>query len=675
MKRMRYTARFLLILTFALVTFTSPAKADYLDNPPPLSGWTHPTPHGPTGADSPQRHGIQLSGGHIVRSSPTIAEIDGNTVNHNEVAVGGRDGKLYVYQANGSLLWEKTIPGLDPNCRPAEQASGNPLIASAPAVGDIDGNGTPDVVVGYGSAPPTDNCAAGVAAFDGATGALKWNFTLRNRTWNASELLYGVWSSPAIADTDGDGKMEIAFGSFDRHFYLLSFDGNVRWIYQAADTVWSSPMFLNVDNDPQLEVIFGTDISQNPVLIPPTPNGGFVHAFDTAPRNPSFIEFQQNALTNPPWLWRTTFDQVIYSSPAAGELISSNAGLEIAVGAGCFFPEGVTAKPGRWVKILSATTGQVLQTLNAPECVQSSPALGDIDDDGQIEVVVNVGSSLDTGIAQSQIVAWDVENSNPKWVKTPISANLGGSFNDADGGDLQSPVIADVDGNGSLEVISANFWTIHILEGKTGNFLTCQGSDSCGDAPSLYAWGTVKATPAVGDVNGDGVLDVVMGGMHAFDSNDRGHLYAWTNLDSVINSPAGNQPAYSVPWGQFRRDATHSARLIPRGLALANTAFNYLIKADGPYNQSLDVGSNDGSNLNWTLSEVSDPNNILAITKDTGTTGGESARFSINGDGKTAGTYAATLRLSASGAPDVTITVNVRVVENLSQVFVPMVRR
>jgi hypothetical protein len=670
------TARFLLIVLFATVAFIPPAHADYLDNPPPLPGWVHPNAHGPTGADSPQRHGIQLSGEHIVRGSPTIAEIDGNAANHNEVAVGGSDGRLYVYRANGAILWEKTIPGLDPNCRPVAGRGGNSLISAAPAVGDIDGNGVPDVVVGYGSAPPTDNCAAGVAAFDGANGALKWNFTLRDKSWNATELLYGVWSSPAIADTDGDGKMEIAFGSFDRHFYLLSYDGSVRWIYQAADTVWSSPLFLNVDSDPTLEVVFGTDISQNPVLIPPTPNGGFVHAFDTAPRNPAFIEFQKNALTSPPWLWRTTFDQTIYSSPAAAELIASNPGLELAVGASCFFPTDNAPKTGRWVKILSATNGQVLQTLNAPECVQSSPALGDIDDDGQLEVVVNVGSSLDNGINQSQIVAWDVENTSPKWAKTPISANLGGAFNDADGGDIQSPVIADVDGNGSLEVISANFWSVQILAGKTGNFLTCQGSDGCGNTPSLYAWGTVKATPAVGDVNGDGVLDIVMGGMHAFDAANRGHLYAWTNLASVITSPAGTQPAYSAPWPQFRRDATHSARFVPPALSVAPAQLNYLIEADGSYSTGLIVGSNDGAALNWTLSEDSDPGNVLSITRANGSTGSaDMPSFTIDSSGKTVGLYEATLRLKAANVPDVTIGVTVRVVDTLYSLGVPLVRR
>ena len=671
---MHHTTHRLLVFVLAALSLTSIAQAGYRDAPPALAGWTHA--QGYSGDDT--LHGIQLSGEPIIRSSPTIAEIDGNTGNKNEVAVGGQDGRLYVYGADGTKRWEKTIPGLDPSCVPADQRGGNPLIAAAPAVGYIDGDGVPEVVIGYGSgARGSDNCAGGVAAFNGADGTLKWNFTLRDKPWNATgEDVFGVWSSPALADTDGDGKLEIAFGGFDRNFYLLNYDGSIRWYYHTADTVWSSPFFMNVDTDPELEVVFGTDISANPVLIPPTPDGGFVQAFDTAPRNPSRIEFQQTALTSPPWVWRTTFDQVIYSSPAAGELLETNPGLEIAVGAGCYFPTVGASKRGRWVKILSASTGQVLQTLNAPECVNSSPALGDIDEDGKLEIVVNVGSQLDNGIEQSQIIAWDPENPAPKWAKTPISANFGGSFNDASGGDLQSPVIADIDGNGSLEVLSANFWSIQVLEGKTGNFLTCQSSPGCGSMPALFAWGTVKATPAIGDVNLDGKLDVVMGGMHAFDPSDRGHLYAWTGFAGVINSKPGTHSAYSAPWPQFHRNATHNALLSQPALHVSSNQLNLMVASGGEYTQDLDLSSVDGSNLQWTLSEVSDPNNLVEISVASGDTASSTKpSFMVELSDRPSGSYSANLQITAPGVTNIPLKVNVMVVDTLFRVMVPLVRR
>ena len=88
------------IITLALAT--SQAFAGYQEAPPPLAGWSRDSAFAD---DTWERHGIILSGAAIARGSPLIAEIDGNTLNGLEVAVGGSDGMLYVYAADGSLLW------------------------------------------------------------------------------------------------------------------------------------------------------------------------------------------------------------------------------------------------------------------------------------------------------------------------------------------------------------------------------------------------------------------------------------------------------------------------------------------------------------------------------------------------------------------------------------------
>jgi hypothetical protein len=524
----------------------------YKDNPPPLSGWTH-DPLGAGTDDSLQRHGIQLEGGDVVRSSPTIADIDGNPANGYEVAVGGSDGKLYVYRSDGSRLWAANTPPF--NCD-----GGKYKLNSAPAVGDLYGDGTPYVVITYGTMYPSV-CDGGVIVYNGQNGQEKWRFSLR--TWQKkegypAEAMYGTVSSPAIADTDGDGKMEIGFGGLDRNVYLLNHDASVRWYYHAADTSWSTPAFYDINGDSQLEMIIGTDISKNPRMMPPVSDGGFVYAFKTTAQSPTRIKFRDpdNRIT----LWKFESDQVIYSSPAIGDVWPDNPGEEIVVGSGCHFPTDGSLKTGRWVKILRPSDGTVLQTLSSPFCVSSSPSLGDIDDDGKLEIVVTVSGDTKSvgagGDGLGRVIAWDAENPKNKWEKAPTTPNNSPNNNDGAGGDLQSPIIADVDGNGSLEVIVANLWSVIIFNGKDGTPLTCQ-NPSCGEQASLFAWKTLKSTPAVGDIDRDGDLDIVIGGGHIYKQTN-GFLYSWTNLKDYINSPAGTQPAYSAPWPMFRGNAENT---------------------------------------------------------------------------------------------------------------------
>jgi hypothetical protein len=650
----------LTLFVFSLIAIV-PVQAGPRDQPPPLAGWTH-SPRYPD--DTAQQHGIVLSGAAIERVSPVIAEVDGNTSNGKEVVVGGKDGRVYVYKADGSLLWQKDVPIVG--------CANFSLINGRATVGTLYGGSTPYVLIGYGSIESSNRvCDGGVVAYRGSDGSQAWNFSQKTYddtvTPEGPENQYGVITAPALADTDGDGKLEVAFGGLDRNVYLLSHDGSVRWYYHAADTVWSTPLFMNVDGDAALEVVVATDISANPNVIPPTTDGGFLQAFDTQQRTPTRIEFQTG------FIWRTSFDQVLYSSPLAADLLDSNAGDEIAIGSGCYFPVGNPNKVGKWIKIVKPSDGTVLQTLNAPACVQSSPATGDIDGDGKLEITATVsGDASIGGDGKSDIVAWDPENANPKWSTSPGDANSG--TNDSFGGDLQSTVIADLDGNGSLEVIAANFWSVHVLRGDTGAPLTCQNNSTCGGQISLFAWGTLKSTPAVGDINDDGKLDLVIGGTNSAYNPNKGHLYAWTDFAGKLNSPSGTQNAYSAPWPQFRRDALASGIFTKPGIKPSSTSVGAILLTNQTKQFNVSIDSADSSAFTWTASETSDPNNILSLVNTTGPAG-NALQITIDSTGKPNGSYSAKIQVTAPNLPAVEINVQLTVADNVVNVVLPLVAR
>lgn len=650
--RIRFPARYIGLVVVLVSLSISFAAASFRDNPPPLPGWTHPTRFTD---DSAERHGILLEGNYVIRSSPVIGELNAGSAGR-EVAVGGSDGRVYVYAANGQLLWSKLVPSA---CSTDSDRRLN-QINSAPAIGTLFGDGIAYLVVSYGTVEAS-SCDGGVIAYRGSDGTERWRYSLKAHS--PTEGLHGVISSPALADTDGDNRMEIAFGGFDRDVHLLNADGTDRWRYHAADTVWSSPAFVDVDSDPQLEMVVGTDISANPKMIPPTQDGGFVYAFDTHQRPPSGYNAPGS------YLWRTFFDQAVFSSAASGDVLPGNAGNEVVIGTSCYFPANSTNKRGRYIKILRLSDGSVLQTLNADACVQSSPALGDIDDDGILEVVATVnGATSIGGSGVSHLTAWDATNPTPKWSVAPRNANDGS--NDPFGGDLQSPVIADLDGNGSLEVAVASVWSVGVFAGETGAPLTCQGP-SCGTQTSLFAWYTLKSTPAVGDINDDGQLDLVIGGGHLYKPS-RGFLYAWTGFAGKLNSPAGSQQSYSMAWPMFRGDARHTGVYHISKLQASPTALTLLSLRGAPRTAEISIRFDDGSAIAWTATATADPRNMIVL-KPTSGNGTTPLQVTVDPPA-TPGTYTGSIRIQASGQT-LDIPVSITVTNTIYKAYLPLVRR
>ncbi|MFW5942852.1 MAG: FG-GAP repeat domain-containing protein, partial [Chloroflexota bacterium] len=83
------------------------------------------------------------SNGNCHNSSPTLADINGD--GRPDVVLATNNGHVVAVRHDGQVLWDRDIA-------PAFGMSGGTHeISSSPAVGDLDGDGNPEIVVGTGS--------------------------------------------------------------------------------------------------------------------------------------------------------------------------------------------------------------------------------------------------------------------------------------------------------------------------------------------------------------------------------------------------------------------------------------------------------------------------------------------------------------------------------------------
>ena len=137
----------------------------------------------------------------------------------------------------------------------------------------------------------------------------------------------------------------------------------------------------------------------------------------------------------------------------------------------------------------------------------SSPASGDINNDGFEEIVI--------GSDDGKVYAFDhLGNSLPGW-----PAEIGGSI------DQSSPALADLDGDGFLEVVmgSGGWYTVP-GDGQV-HVLRHDGSEQPGWPQAVS--GDAFAGAAIADLNGDGSFEIVA-------ATTGGYIYAWDAGGSLL---------------------------------------------------------------------------------------------------------------------------------------------
>ena len=109
---------------------------------------------------------------------------------------------------------------------------------SSPAVADLDGDGTMEVIGG----------AYSLAILDGESGALEKRL---------GDYSHRVWPGVVVADLDGDGDLEIVAAKGGGNVYLYDHQGDEVWAQHVANNEFRSLSVGDLDNDDDLEIVIG----------------------------------------------------------------------------------------------------------------------------------------------------------------------------------------------------------------------------------------------------------------------------------------------------------------------------------------------------------------------------------------------------------------------------------
>lgn len=230
----------------------------------------------------PPTQTCELPGARIDRSSPVAVDLDNDGI--LEVITAASDGWVYAVDMVDScrILWQTQLAD---HINPIAPNSSPQAVESSPTVADLNGDGYPEIILTTGWMPEYHMNGALVVLNRHGNLMPGWPKLARdingggNPAWDPDGYADGFFGTAAVGDINGNGHSEIVVGGFDKCIYVLQGDGTPApgwWDYEhdrparcVIDTIWSSPALADLDGDGINEIIIGTDAN-------PQYNGGSV---------------------------------------------------------------------------------------------------------------------------------------------------------------------------------------------------------------------------------------------------------------------------------------------------------------------------------------------------------------------------------------------------------------
>ena len=353
--------------------------------------------------------------------------------------------RVYDHAGNQLPGWPQSIDPQDDDA----------IIQKSPAVGDVDGDGLPEIV------------AAATVGSAGTPEIFIWH-------GDGSPLpgwprnMGGVQDAVAIADLNGDGAREIITTDWNGQMRVFNKDGQFLpgWPRAIGTSGLLSPAGIGDLNGDGTKELVVKDLLDNTVYV---------------------LSANGNILSG----WPKDLDTSnTFSYPAIGDLYGDGK-LEIVVAAG----QNVHAFNFDGSEVVGWPQATNLSNLN-------SAAIGDIDGDGRAEVVIGGYLNLDgPPFRTDYLYAWHGDGGAlPNWpvtITTPLSLMYFG---------FGAPVLADADGDNRADVIvSSDAGDVSF----SINAFTASGARVSGFPKPTILLGAFSAnTAAVADLDNNGQLEL-----------------------------------------------------------------------------------------------------------------------------------------------------------------------
>ncbi len=378
---------------------------------------TYPYSHTEDITVTPQ---MNQSGFPVTDIAVSDAVAAGDVVGDNklEVVVVSEGDSLFVYDANGNLQ------------------SGFPMylggtISMGPIIADMDNDGDNEIVI----------CERvnGYLKIINGDGSLMLDMTVGEQ----------IRSELTVADLNGDGKLEVVFGTMSRNVHAIQVDGSELSGFPLS---YSAPLdkgiaIADVDGDNQPELAFG--------------------------------------LTNTDFYVINVDGSTLSGFPVDLPARLSNKPVIGNVKGTIYY---ILTTTGRELKILNSSGGEVL-TYDTVDPVNATPSLCDVNNDDVLEIAFGTDNATDN-YGKLYIIDFngDTLAPFPKKLDTPINT---------------SPVFADLDGDGQFEIMTST----------EGGYIYCFRSDGSyyNNFPALFS-GAQNGSGCIQDIDLDGDFEVIVGG-------------------------------------------------------------------------------------------------------------------------------------------------------------------
>jgi len=284
------------------------------------------------------------TGGWIYEVAP-MSDMDGDGITDILAGAGGDAHRAYLFSgATGTKIWE--------------YSPGPYAVFGIRAVGDLNGDSNPDVVITTGDHVPS---AFRTIALNGSDGSELWNILLTDTGWTVTP----------IGDIDSDDVNDVAVGTMDGKVIAFSgVDGTVIWTRNIGGYVVDLYPLPDINEDGIPELL---------------PSGTGMSSF-----------YCIDGLTG----------DVIWSTPAADQVFTSVAIPDIS-GDGIWDVVGGTGYSNCIFYAINGVTGDNLWTKDMSSSVESAWWIEDIDNNGSSDILVGLRDGWIYALADGNPVGVD----------------------------------------------------------------------------------------------------------------------------------------------------------------------------------------------------------------------------------------------------------------------------